>query len=224
MWLAGHLLCGRIIRVLPPLIGQIAVGMLVGGPHGLGWMDDEAFRFPLGILVILGEVGLVLLLYGPARVAASGNAGHGHGTARIGSVLPTITGTVLAYFVLGVDNFTAAVALRCSFGPTSAGIALNVLQPCGVLATPLGQLIVATAIIDDIIALVVLSLIQALDRERRQRQRQQRRWGKGRRDCRTHCLRLGLVVCGWRHCPLCHCPLRHCRNCSRGWIIWKTRC
>jgi Kef-type K+ transport system membrane component KefB len=43
-----------------------------------------------------------------------------------------------------------------SFGPTSAGIALNVLQLCGVLATPLGQLIVVIAIIDNIIALVVL--------------------------------------------------------------------
>jgi hypothetical protein len=65
LWLASDLLCGRIIRVRPPLVGQITVAMLVWRPHGLGlgWMDDEAFRFPLGKLVILGEVGLVLLLF-----------------------------------------------------------------------------------------------------------------------------------------------------------------
>jgi hypothetical protein len=32
------------------------------GNLGLGWMDDAAFRFPVGILGIVGEVGLVLLL------------------------------------------------------------------------------------------------------------------------------------------------------------------
>jgi Kef-type K+ transport system membrane component KefB len=168
LWLAGDLLCGRIIRILPPLVGQIAVGMLVWGPHGLGlgWMDDDAFRFPLGILSILGEVGLVLLLV-QAGLAMDLLVLQHVGMramvmALLGSVLPTVIGTVLAYSVLGVDSFTAALAVGCSFGPTSAGIALNVLQPCGVLATPLGQLIVAIAIIDDIIALVVLSLLQVL--------------------------------------------------------------
>jgi Kef-type K+ transport system membrane component KefB len=38
--------------------------LLVWGPHGLGlgWMDDAAFRYPVGILGIVGEVGLVMLL------------------------------------------------------------------------------------------------------------------------------------------------------------------
>jgi hypothetical protein len=47
LWLPGDLLCSRIIRILPPLVGQIAVGMLVWGPHGLGlvWMDDDAAVF-----------------------------------------------------------------------------------------------------------------------------------------------------------------------------------
>jgi hypothetical protein len=118
--------------------------------------------------------------------------------ALFGSVLPTIIGTVLAYSVLRVDNFTTAVAVGCSFGPTSAGIALEVLQPCGVLATPLGQLIVATAIIDDIIALVVLNNGCGNDN-----------YGGGVKAAAIAVpivSALGLVVCGWRHCPLRHMP------------------
>jgi Kef-type K+ transport system membrane component KefB len=167
LYLAGDLLCGRIIRILPPLVGQIGMGM-VWGPHGFNWIDT-AFLAPLSIL---GEVGLVLLLcqaglnmdikvlqqVGPRAMVM----------ALLGSILPTMIGTLLAYTVLldgrttDDNNITAALAVGCSFGPTSAGIALNVLQPCGVLATPLGQLIVAIAIIDDIIALVVLSQLKAL--------------------------------------------------------------
>ena len=84
--------------------------------------------------------------------------------ALVGSILPTTIGFLLAYFVLD-QSIESALAVGCSFGPTSAGIALNVLQPCHVLNTPLGQLIVAIAIVDDIIALVVLSQLQALTGE-----------------------------------------------------------
>ena len=84
--------------------------------------------------------------------------------ALVGSILPTTIGFVLAFLALNLP-FESALAVGCSFGPTSAGIALNVLQPCGVLKTALGQLIVAIAIVDDIIALVVLSQLQALTAE-----------------------------------------------------------
>ncbi|KAL3927989.1 MAG: hypothetical protein SGARI_005168, partial [Bacillariaceae sp.] len=84
--------------------------------------------------------------------------------ALVGSILPSSIGFLLAYLVLDLPP-ESALAVGVSFGPTSAGIALNVLQPCGVLKTALGQLIVAIAIVDDIIALVVLSQLQALTAE-----------------------------------------------------------
>jgi hypothetical protein len=66
LWLAADLLSGRIIRILTTIGRSNCLGgcCWCGGPHGLGLgrMDDEAFRYPLGnILGILGEVGLVLL-------------------------------------------------------------------------------------------------------------------------------------------------------------------
>ena len=46
------------------------------------------------------------------------------------------------------------------FAPTSMGIALNVLRTGHVLNTPTGQLIIAAAVLDDVIALMLLSVLQ----------------------------------------------------------------
>jgi Kef-type K+ transport system membrane component KefB len=116
-----------------------------------------------------------------------------------------------------VDNFTTAVAVGCSFGPTSAGIALEVLQPCGVLATPLGQLIVAIAIIDDIIALVVLSPLQALTANN----------GSGNDNYGGGVKAAAIVVpivsaLAWLFAGGGIALYVICRNCSRNWIIWNN--
>jgi Kef-type K+ transport system membrane component KefB len=54
-----------------------------------------------------------------------------------------------------------AISAACAFAPTSLGIAMNVLRQFNIANTPIGQLIVAAAIIDDMIALVILSQLQA---------------------------------------------------------------
>ena len=48
----------------------------------------------------------------------------------------------------------SALAIGASLAPTSMGISLKVLQDGGVLSTPTGQLIIAAAVMDDVIALV----------------------------------------------------------------------
>ena len=56
----------------------------------------------------------------------------------------------------------AALAVGCTLAPTSMGIALNVLKQAKLLNTPTGQLIIAAAVLDDVIALLLLSELQAL--------------------------------------------------------------
>jgi len=161
--IAGDLICGKVIKIVPPLVGQILMG-IVFGPHGL----DLISAYLVESWPLLGELGLVLMrcqagLEMDFEVLQSVGP-RGAFMALVGSILPTAVGFLLAYFGLGL-SVEAALAVGCSFGPTSAGIALNVLQPCQVLKTPLGQLIVAIAIVDDIIALVVLSQLKALTAE-----------------------------------------------------------
>ena len=80
--------------------------------------------------------------------------------AIIGSVLPIGIGIAVA-FALGIDT-KGAIAAGCCFGPTSLGIAMNILRQGKIINTPVGQLIVSAAVIDDMIALIILSLLSAL--------------------------------------------------------------
>ncbi|CAB9520765.1 Na(+)/H [Seminavis robusta] len=160
LYVAGDIVCGKILRVIPPLVGHIGMGILLG-PNGYDFVPSSM----VAAWPILGELGLVLMLCQAGLemdfqvLRAVGP--RGAFMALVGSILPTLIGFLLSFYVLELPH-ESALAVGCSFGPTSAGIALNVLQPCGILKTALGQLIVAIAIVDDIIALVVLSQLKAL--------------------------------------------------------------
>lgn len=158
LYIAGDVICRRWLRIVPPLVGQILVGIAFG-PEGWDVLPDTSFTF-----VLLGNVGLVLLILqaglemdiGILRLIGP----RGVWIAIVGSILPIGIGIGLTV-ALGYDAKTA-IATGCCFGPTSAGIAMGVLGPCGVLRKPIGQLIVAAAIVDDMIALIVLSQLGAL--------------------------------------------------------------
>jgi Kef-type K+ transport system membrane component KefB len=79
--------------------------------------------------------------------------------ALVGTGLPVVLAAIVAA-ALGYGGIES-IAAGCSFAPTSLGIAMNVLRQSGIINTPVGQLIVAAAIIDDMIALVILSQLQA---------------------------------------------------------------
>lgn len=85
--------------------------------------------------------------------------------AIFGSILPIGLGMLIA-FAIGVDGGAKAIiAAGAVFGPTSLGIALNILRGGGILNTPVGQLIISAAVIDDMIALIVLSQLESLTGE-----------------------------------------------------------
>lgn len=154
----GDVLCQRILRIVPSLVGYIVTGVLLG-PEGWNWIPiPEAW-------VLLGNIGLVLFM---TQAGLEMDLGilkkigpRGCIMAIVGSILPISLAMFLSKYALGQSGKTV-IAMGCCFGPTSAGIAIHVLGQCSVLETPLGQLIVAAAIVDDMIALVVLSQLEAL--------------------------------------------------------------
>ena len=82
--------------------------------------------------------------------------------AVVGSILSIAFGFVITVALFGVDDMKANIAAGATFGPTSLGIALNILRSGNVLNTPVGQMIVSAAVIDDMIALIILSQLESL--------------------------------------------------------------
>jgi len=144
---------------MPSLVGEIVCGILLGPPLADFVPNPEAF-------VLLGEIGLVLLVIEAGidiDVSTLKLIGtRGMMIAFVGSVLPIGLGILISIILFGTADMTANIAAGCCFGPTSLGIALNILRSGGVLNTPVGQLIVSAAVIDDMIALIVLSQLEAL--------------------------------------------------------------
>ena len=81
--------------------------------------------------------------------------------ALVGTFLPIAIAFGIAH-ALGYTG-VAAVAAGCTFAPTSLGIAMNVLRQSGIANTPVGQLIVAAAIIDDMVACKCLIIVLSSD-------------------------------------------------------------
>jgi len=147
----------RVLR-MPSLVGEIFCGILLGPPLANIVPQAEA-------LVLIGEVGLILLVIEAGidiDMAVMNLVGtRGLIIAVVGSFLPIGVGILIAW-AIKVGDWKAIIASGAVFGPTSLGIALNVLKGGGVLNTPVGQMIVAAAVVDDMIALVVLSQLEGL--------------------------------------------------------------
>eukprot|EP01084_Bolivina_argentea_P314685 545059_1 len=154
LWFVGKVFarCG-----LPSLVGEILCGIILG-PNLLGFVPYS------DALVVIGEVGLVLLVLEAGIDVSIGHlkvVGYrGLSVAVFGSMLPLGIGTGLGY-AYG-NELQTAFAIGACLAPTSMGIALNVLRNAKVLNTPTGQLIIAAAILDDVIALMLLSEMEAM--------------------------------------------------------------
>jgi len=159
--LFGIWVCGRLaMRVgLPGLVGQIGAGILFG-PHGVALAPKPhalSLFGEFGLILMVLEAGLEVDLQQLTLVGTRGFA-----VAIVGSMLPLLIGFGLSKLCFDM-SYTSALAVGASLAPTSMGISLKVLEEGKVLNTPTGQLIIAAAVIDDVIALILLSELQALE-------------------------------------------------------------
>lgn len=128
---------------MPCLVGEIVAGILIGPPLADFVPNPEAW-------VLLGEIGLILLVI-EAGIGIDVSTlkligARGFLIAIIGTILPIGIGIILAVVMSGDGNIKSSLAAGAVFGPTSLGIALNILQSGGVLNTPVGQLIISAAV------------------------------------------------------------------------------
>ena len=115
-------------------------------------------------MVLLGDLGLILLLVEAGIELDVGLVKE----AGIRPILIAVSGSILAFGIgRGIafgqgQGVKSAIAAGACFAPTSLGVAANALSGGKALNTPVGQLIVASAVIDDVIGLIILSMLDVL--------------------------------------------------------------
>lgn len=147
---------------LPGVVGEIAAGCAIG-PSLLGWIAPEqiAAGTPLDVLA---EIGVVLLLFAvglETRLEDLKKVGKSAFLVGVlGVLVPFGMGGVWAHasgFDWGKSLFVAA-----AFVATSAGITARVLQELGALQRTESKVILGAAVIDDILAMLLLGVVVSL--------------------------------------------------------------
>ena len=142
---------------LPAVVGEIAAGCILGASV-LGWVKVvEPFES-------LAEIGAVFLLFSvglETRIEDLKKVGRVSTLVGVtGVILPFLMGAAWAK-LSGYDTPKAAF-IAAAFVATSAGITARVLQDMGVLHRTESRVILGAAVIDDILAMLLLGVVTAL--------------------------------------------------------------
>ena len=153
-------LCGAVAKALgqPTVLGELVAGVLLGSSV-LGLVNPH-----VEVIHLLAELGVILLLFAIGletdlrKLVKVGGASAA--VATVGVVLPFALGYA-ACRLLGLGNLVAIVA-GAALTATSVGITARVLSDLGRLQEPESQIVLGAAVIDDIIGLVILTVVAGL--------------------------------------------------------------
>ena len=141
----------------PVVIGQLLVG-IIAGPSLLGWVH------PNDTLDVFSTIGAILLMFiagletDMQQMRAVGGAAFT--AASFGVVLPFVGG--MAFALMAGYSIPIALFLGTLLTATSVSISAATLKDMGKLNTKAGTTILGAAVIDDVLGLVVLSVILAV--------------------------------------------------------------
>jgi len=142
----------------PAVLGELVAGVVLGmSVAGLVNPKNEVLHLlsELGVIILLFEIGLEtdlrkLFEVGPASAAV----------AVVGVVLPFSLGYAVCY-LLGLENLVCVIA-GATLTATSVGITARVLADLNRLQEPESQIVLGAAVIDDVVGLVILSVVTGL--------------------------------------------------------------
>ncbi|MGI8556641.1 MAG: cation:proton antiporter [Pyrinomonadaceae bacterium] len=140
----------------PAVVGEILAGVIIGGSI-LGWVAPSDFT------TLLAEIGIVFLLFTvgletkPSAILKVGEIALL--VAILGIVIPFIGGYLLM-MAWGGTNLQA-VFIGTALVATSVGITARVLKRLGLLDAPTARIILGAAVIDDILGLIILSIVSS---------------------------------------------------------------
>lgn len=175
--LCAALVCGALARRvgLPKMVGEIAAGALLG-PTVLGawWPDVQRALFPpIGtgseMVYGLGQLAVVMLVGVAGMHVDLGMLGRRvRAIAAIGTLglaVPLVAGVVVGLLVPvplrpeSVGQLTFASFLGIAMAVSAIPVIARILMDLGMAAHDIAQVILAAAIVDDLVGWVLLSVV-----------------------------------------------------------------
>jgi len=139
----------------PAVLGEILIGAVIGA---IPWVKSASeageigFIAELGVMLLLFEVGLDSEISMLMRVGVRATM-----VAVVGVLLPMVAGTLLMT-QLGY-SLAQSVFVGGIFTATSVGITARVFRDLKVLKEKAAQVVIGAAVIDDVLGLLVLSVL-----------------------------------------------------------------
>lgn len=164
---AAKLMAELFLRLkLPIVLGELLAGMIIG-PFALGsflvWDGEHLLQIGPEIKT-LGEIGAIVILFmaglemTPKEFLKGGKASFTVGT--LGVVVPFFAGLV-SFQMFGYDALQSMM-IATALTATSIAISIQVLNEFGKIKTPEARLIIGAAVVDDILAIAVLSVVSSI--------------------------------------------------------------
>ncbi len=164
---AAKIMAELFLRLkLPIVLGELLAGIIIG-PFALGGLfiyngvsvveitEEKKMIGEIGAIVILFMAGLEMT---PKEFLKGGKAAFTVATA--GVVVPFFAGLVV-FQMFGFDALQSML-IATALTATSIAISIQVLSEFGKIKTPEARLIIAAAVIDDILAIAVLSVVSSI--------------------------------------------------------------
>ncbi|MDD7682604.1 MAG: cation:proton antiporter [Clostridium sp.] len=149
---------------LPQVVGALLAGLILG-PAVFNIIEETDF------IKQLAEVGVIVLLFNAGLESNLSEFKKSGKTSFIvavmGVMIPLIGGTILAYCinhgkVENVSVFVQNIFIGSVLTATSVSITVETLRELGKVSTSVGNIIVGAAIIDDVLGMLVLTIITSL--------------------------------------------------------------
>ena len=145
----------------PQVVGQIAAGLIIG-PSVLGWVGQTEF------IAVMAEIGVVLLMFSAGletnlrELVKTGPVALS--IACAGVFVPLVMGWALygcffGFAPFGSDEFFKGVFIGTIMTATSVSITVQALRELGHLKGKIGTVIVSSAIIDDVLGIILLTFV-----------------------------------------------------------------
>jgi Kef-type K+ transport system membrane component KefB len=145
----------------PGIVGEILAGVLIG-PSVLGWVQ------PNDLVKTLSEIGVMFLLFRVGLEMKASELMKVGDTAALVACCGVIVPFFLGWGVLSLwgKSQIESIFVGAAMVATSVGITAQVLAVRGLLQERASQIILAAAVIDDVLGLLVLALVSGMARGR----------------------------------------------------------